>query len=86
MGAPLLSIYRCGDFTTSLTLFVGILYRLHVIIVNFIIVNFIIVKNTCVSHNNPFAGKRMGRHEHILLQQNLIIVKSTFVSHNNPLP
>ena len=19
-------------------------------------------KNTCVSHNNPFAGKRMGRH------------------------
>ena len=25
--------------------------RLH-----FIIMNFIIVKNTCVSHNNPFAG------------------------------
>ena len=24
--------------------------------------NFIIVKNTCVSHNNPCAGKRMGRH------------------------
>ena len=26
MDAPVLSIYRCGDFTTSPTLFVGILY------------------------------------------------------------
>ena len=33
----------------------------------FIIVNFIIVKNACVSHNNPFAGKRMGRHGYISL-------------------
>ena len=24
--------------------------------------NFIIVKNTCISYNNLFAGKRMGRH------------------------
>ena len=29
--------------------------------------HFIIVKNTCVSHNNPFAGKRLGRHGYILL-------------------
>ena len=46
--------------------------------------HFIIVKNTCVSHNNLFAGKRMGRHGYISLLQNLIIVKNTCVSHNNP--
>ena len=38
-----------------------------------LLLSFIIVKNTCVSHNNPFAGKRRGRHVYISLLQNLII-------------
>ena len=43
-------------------------------------------KNTSVSHNNPFAGKRRGerRMHFIVVKFNYCIVKNTCVSHSNP--
>ena len=44
---------------------------------HFIIVNFIIVKNTCISHNNPFADIRVLRDETI--EQLIITIIASFI-------
>ena len=61
----LISYYKSPSelaVTENSTLEGAALAELHLMIVNLII-----VKNTCVSHNNSFAGKRMGRHGYISL-------------------
>ena len=62
-----LSYYRNNSTTVVRALVVSgytaaAKYWLHFIIVNIII----FVKNTCVSHNNLFAGKRMDCYEYDL--------------------